>query len=150
MNDSKEFNKMSTVRINTHLSIKVKVPPKLYEPTKEERQVSPMKPHIVLSVPGVRYDKAKSPDGKHTKQLGNAEHIIVIEFDFASATDMLGDPNRKISMMVATDSIHGSIIAVVPRRKGGQDDHVMQSFHNYIDGLGLVRAELKCDQEPSS
>ena len=34
--------------------------------------------------------------------------------------------------------------------KGGQDDHVMQSFQNYIDRLGLVRAELKCDQEPST
>ena len=36
------------------------------------------------------------------------------------------------------------------RRKGGQDDYVMQSFQNYIDRLGLVRAELKCDQEPST
>ena len=26
----------------------------------------------------------------------------------------------------------------------------MQSFQNYIDRLGLVRAELKCDQEPST
>ena len=26
----------------------------------------------------------------------------------------------------------------------------MQSFPNYIDQLGLVRAELKCDQEPST
>ena len=43
--------------------------------------------------------------------------------------------------MVATDSIHGSIFAVVARRKGGQDDCVMQSFQNYIDRLG-------CDQEP--
>ena len=36
------------------------------------------------------------------------------------------------------------------RRKGGQDDYVMQNFQNYIDRLGLVRAELKCDQEPST
>ena len=53
-------------------------------------------------------------------------------------------------MMVATDSIHGSIFADVARRKGGQDDYVMQSFQNYIDRRGLVRAELKCDQEPST
>ena len=26
----------------------------------------------------------------------------------------------------------------------------MQSFQNYIDRLGLVRAELKCDQKPST
>ena len=51
-------------------------------------------------------------------------------------------------MMVATDSIHGSIFAVVARRKGGQDDYVMQSFQNYIDRLGFVKAELKCDLEP--
>ena len=74
----------------------------------------------------------------------------MIEFDYAFATDMPGDPNRKISMMVVSDSIHGSIFAVVARRKGGQDDYVMQSFQNYVDRLGLVRAELKCDQEPST
>ena len=55
---------------------------------------------------------------------------------------MPGDPNRKNSMMVAADSIHGSMFAVVARRKGGQDDSVMQSFQNHIDRLGLVRAEL--------
>ena len=70
------------------------------------------------------------------------EHIPVIEFDCAFATDTLGDANRKISMMVATDSIHGSIFAVVARRKGGEDDNVMQSFPNDIDRWGLVRVEL--------
>ena len=79
-----------------------------------------MKPHIVLSVPGVRSaSKPRALTEKHTKQLGNAEHIPVIEFDYAFATDTPGDPNRKISMMVATDTIHGSIFAVVTRRKGG-------------------------------
>ena len=27
---------------------------------------------------------------------------------------------------------------------------MMQSFQNYIDRLGLVKAELKCDKEPST
>ena len=72
----------------------------------------------------------------------------MIDFDYAFATDTPGGP--KISMMVATDSIHRSIFAVVARRKGGQDGYVMQSFQNYIDRLGLVKAELKCDQEPST
>ena len=134
---------------NTHEQIKVKVPPKPYEPTKEERQ-SHEATHCLFRAWCEVCVKAKSPDGKHTKQLGNAEHIPVIEFDYAFATDTPGDPNRKISMIVATDSIHGSIFAVVARRKGGQDDHVMQSFQNYIDRLGLVRAELKCDQAPST
>ena len=48
----------------------------------------------------------------------------MIEFDYAFATDTPGGP--KISMMFATDSIHGSIFAVVARRKVGQDE--MQSF----------------------
>ena len=61
---------------------------------------------------------------------------------------MLGDPSWKISMMVATDAIHWSIFDVVARRKGGQGDYV--SFQNYIDRLGLVRAGLKGDQEPSA
>ena len=121
---------------NTHEQIKVKVPPKLYEPTKEELQEAtycPFRAWCEICV------KAKSPDGKHTRQLENAEHIPVIEFDYAFETDTPGDPNRRISMMVATDSIHGSIFAVVARRGGGQDDYVMQSFQNYI---GWVKAEL--------
>ena len=36
------------------------------------------------------------------------------------------------------------------RRKGGQDDYVMKSFENYVGKLGLVKAELKCNQEPST
>ena len=72
----------------------------------------------------------------------------MIEFDYAFATDTPGGP--KISMMVATDSTHGSIFAVVARRKGGQDDHVMQSFQKFFDRLGLVKAEFKYDQEPST
>ena len=134
---------------HTFEQVKVEVPPKPYEPTKEERQ-SYEATHCRFRAWCEVCVKAKSPDGKHTKQLGNAEHIPVIEFECAFATDTPGDPNRKISMMVATDSIHGSIFAVVARRKGGQDDYVMQSFQNYIDRLGLVRAELKCDQEPST
>ena len=60
--------------------------------------------------------KARSLDGKHTKQLGNLEHIAVIELDYAFATDTPGDPS--VPMMVATDSFHGSILGVVAWRKG--------------------------------
>ena len=72
----------------------------------------------------------------------------MVEFDYAFATDTPGGP--KVSMMVTTDSIHGSIFAGVARRKGGQDDYLMQSSQNYIDWLGLVKAEFKFDQEPST
>ena len=92
--------------------------------------------------------KAKSPYGKDTKQLGNPEHIRVIEFDYAFATDAPGDPNRRISLWLRQIQFMGSVFAVVARRKSGQDDYVMQSFQIHIDRLGLVKAELKCDQEP--
>ena len=72
----------------------------------------------------------------------------MIEFGYAFATNSPGDP--KNSMMVAKDSIHESIFEVVARRKGGEDDYVVQSFQNYIDRLGLVEAEVTCDQEPST
>ena len=127
--------------------MKVKVPPKPYEPTKQERQ-SHEATHCAFRAWCEICVKAKSPDGKHTRQLGNPEHITVIEFDYACATDTPGGP--RVSMMVATDSIHGSFFAVVARRKGGQDDYVMQSFQNFFDRLGLVKAELKCDQERST
>ena len=115
---------------NTVEQVKVKVPPKTYEPTKEERQ-SHEATHRPFRVWCEICVKAESPDGRHTKQLVDTEHILVIEFDYAFATDTPGDPNRITSMMVATGSIHGSVFAVVARRRGGQDDYVMQSFQNY-------------------
>ena len=129
------------------VKVKVKVPPKPHEPTKEERQF-----HEAIHYPSRSWCeacvKAKGPDGRHTKQLVDTEHIPVIEFNHAFATYTPGDPNTKISMMIATDSIHGSIFAVVARRTGGQDGCVIQSFQNFFDRLGLVKAELICDQEP--
>ena len=113
---------------NTFKHVKVKVPPKPFEPTKEERQ-SHEATHCPFRAWCEICIKAKSPHGKHTKQLENPEHIPVVAFDYAFATETLGDPNRRISMMVATDSSHGSIFAVVARRKGGQDDYMMLRCH---------------------
>ena len=129
---------------DTFEQVKVKVPPKPYEPTKEERQ-SREATHCPFRAWCEIFVKAKSPDGKHTKQLGNEEHILVIEFDYAFATDTLGDPNRKISMMIATESIHGSIFAVAARTKGERDDYVMQSVQTFfvIVGFGQSRVEMR-------
>ena len=109
--------------------LKVKVPPKPHEPTKEERQSHeatqcPFRAWCEVCV------KAKSIDGKHAKQVVKPEHIPVIEFDYAFAIERPGA--LKISMMVATDSLHGSIFGVVARRKGGQNVYVMQSLKNNI------------------
>ena len=82
-----------------------------------------MQPHIVRFVHGVR--SASRPRAL-TENTPNKWRIR--KFDYAFATDTLGGP--KCSMMVATDSIHGSIFAAVARRKGGQDDSAMQSFQH--------------------
>ena len=79
---------------HTFEHVKVKVPPKPQEPTKEERQSHdathcPFRAWCEICV------KAKSPDGKHTKLLGNPEHIPEIEFDYACGTDTPGDTNKK-------------------------------------------------------
>ena len=65
--------------------VKVKVPPTPYEPTKEERQ-SHEATHCSFRAWCEVSVKAKSLDGKHGKQVGNPEHILVIEFDYAFAT----------------------------------------------------------------
>ena len=121
---------------NTFEQVKVKVPRKSYETTKEERQ-SHAATHCPFRAWSEICVKAKGPDGKHKKRLVDSEHNSVIEFDYALATDTPGDPNRKTSVMVATDSIHGSIFAVVARRRGCQDDCVMQSFPELVGQAGL-------------
>ena len=64
---------------NTYEHVKVKVLPKPYEPTKEERQ-SHEATHCPFRAWCEVCVKAKSSDGKHAKQVGNPEHLPVIEF----------------------------------------------------------------------
>ena len=45
-------------------------------------------------------------------------------------------------MLLATDSIPGSIVAVVARRKGGQDDFVMQEFPKLYRSVGFGRGRF--------
>ena len=53
-------------------------------------------------------------------------------------------------MLVAIDSVHSSITAPMVRKKGSGDEYVMQALLNYVKQLGFAKAELKCDQEPST
>ena len=82
----------------------------------KRRTSIPRQPHIVLFVLVARFASRPRAQTEDTKQLGDTEHILAVEFDDTFATDILGDPNRKVSMMVPSDSIHGSILAVVARR----------------------------------
>ena len=52
--------------------------------------------------------------------------------------------------MVKTDSLNISCLSSLARRKGAQDDHVVQGVLNHIERLGRVKAELKCDQDSST
>ena len=132
---------------DTFEHVKVKMSPKPYEPTQEEHQSH--ESHNVRFVHGVRFASRPRVLTENTSnKWGIRSKCCVLESDYKFATDM--PRGLIISMMVATDSIHGSIFAVVARRKGGQDDYVIQSFQNYIDWLGLVKADLKCDQESST
>ena len=134
---------------NTFEHMKVKVPPEPCEPTKEERQSHeatqcPFRAWCEICV------KAKSPDGKHAKQVENPEHIPVTEFDYAFATDTPGGP--KISMMVATDSIHGSIVAVVAKRRrwpGRLCDAEFPQLHRSV-GILSTSAEIALHRVESS
>ena len=59
-----------------------------------------MKPHIVLSVPGVR--SASKPTALTENQPNSREMrntFSVIEFDYAFTTDTLGELSRKISIL---------------------------------------------------
>ena len=94
---------------------------------------------------------AKSPDVHRRKQpKPSEEKLPVIEFDYTFGTDRHGDPERKVAILVATDSVRNSVVSLMARRKGASDEYVVQGMLNYIDRLGLVKAEQKCDQEPGT
>ncbi len=88
---------------------------------------------------------AKSKNNKHMQQNPDAEHIPVIELDYTFGSERPGDVECKATLLVATDSIHSSVMAVLARKKGSQDECSVQSLVNYVDRLGLGTVELKCD-----
>ena len=91
----------------------------------------------------------KAADMPHKKQIVNEEHIPVIEFDYNFVGDRSLD-DQKVTMLVAIDSVHSSLTAPMVRKKGSGDEYVMQALLNYVKQLGFAKAELKCDQEPST
>ena len=71
MKEKNQVNRMSRVRVKTRFEhVKVKVPPKPYEPIKEERQ-SHEATHCLFRAWCEICVKAESPDGKHVKQVVN-------------------------------------------------------------------------------
>ena len=92
----------------------------------------------------------EATDRPHKQQLrGDDEHIPVIEFDYNFIGSQT-ESEKKVTMLVAIDSVHSSTTAPMVRRKGSGDEYVMQALLNYVKQLGFPKAELKCDQEPST
>ena len=60
-----------------------------------------------------------------------------------------GSPHRRKKADWGAEACK-TVFAAVARRKGSSDDYIMQAFQNYIDKLGLAKAELKCDPEQST
>ena len=69
-------------------------------------------------------------------------------FDCSFATDAPG--GSKVSMMVATRSIHGSIFAVVARRKRWPGRLCNAEFPKLHRSVGFVKGRIESNQEPST
>ena len=69
----------------------------------------------------------EAPDVHHSHD----EQILVVEFHHIFGTDRSRDHEKQVA-----------------RRKGPRDEYVVKGMLNNIDRLGLVKAELKCDQQP--
>ena len=60
------------------------------------------------------------------------------------------DHKRKVVITVVTEAVNKSCWSLMARRKGAGDEYVVQVMLNHSDTLGMVKAELKCDLEPST
>ena len=116
---------------NTFEHVKVRVPPKSYESTKE-RNISSMKSHSVRFVHGVR---SASRPRVLTENTPN-KWGIRSTFPWLSLITRLLQTrltNRKFRWWLRQTQFMDWWLFVVSMRKGGQDDYVRHSFQNYID-----------------
>jgi hypothetical protein len=129
-------------------TVEIKAASQPYEPNKAEREAREL-----TCVPYRSWCKycvaGKAADTPHKKQAKVEEHIPVVEFDYNFIGDKTID-EKKVTVLVAVDSVHGSMTAPMARKKGSSDECVMQALLNYVMQLGFPKAELKCDQEPSA
>ena len=72
------------------------------------------------------------------------------ESHLTTPLDEIGDPERKVAIMAATDSVYTSCVSLMARRKVFRNEYVVEGMLNFKDKLGLNIAELKCHEEPST
>jgi len=129
-----------------------KVAPQPRGPSQQERDDHEVD-HIPFRAWCAKCVAGKSPDMVHQKKKDFSDEpqkIPVIEFDYSFLSDSKSDPESKLTMLVAVDSVYESITSIFVQKKGASDEYVMQSMLQYIESLGFKEAELKCDQEAST
>jgi len=93
--------------------------------------------------------KAKAPDPRHSTTSREEHQLPLIEVDYATASGKTTDPEHKIPIISASESLHGGTFCSMIRKKGAGDEYVIQAFLNWIESLGGAKFEFKCDQEPA-
>ena len=74
---------------------------------------------------------AKSLDVDNTGDRNSTTRTSVTEFDYTLGTDRPGDPERRVVIVVMTDSVNKSCPSSVARREGAQDEYVFEvMLHN--------------------
>ena len=75
----------------------------------------------------------------------------MIEFDCTLGTDTEPEiPREKVVIMVATGLENNACQSLMAGHAGVRDEYAVQGMLDYIHRFGLVKAELKCDEEPST
>ena len=145
---AKEVHEKEVAEAEISHNVTKKVASQPYAPSQREKEL-----HEISHVPYRSWCQhcvaGKAADMPHKKQIVHEEHIPVIEFDYNFVGDRSLD-DQKVTMLVAIDSVHSSLTAPIVRKKGSGDEYVMQALLNYVKQLGFAKAELKCDQEPST
>lgn len=82
-----------------------------------------------------------SPDPQHLSTDDGEDMILVIEFDYSSAGGKGSDSEHKLSALCSLSAVE---------MIGSLDEYILQAFLYYIARLGLGKAKIQCDQEPST
>ena len=123
-------------------SVKVKIPAVPYVPSQKEK-IEHEATHCPYRAWCPACVAGKALERRHMRATKEEGQLPCIEFDFSFGSDKTDAADSKITMCVACDSAHQSIISPMVQKKGASDEYVMQSFLQWIDQLGLVKAEIK-------
>ena len=117
-------------------AVKAKVPRLPYTPGAEEREAHnathcPFRSWCQLCVAG------KAPDPQHLAlRHGEESKAPTSEFDYAKASGKAHEPESQLPIITASESQHGAVFSSIIRKKGSQDEYIVQAFLNWISTLG--------------